>query len=61
MFLKCMVVFVNLKLYLFCFKLVFFVLLLGLFMIRFVWKIFIDLNMLKYLIFDSDKSNIIEI
>lgn len=61
MFLKCMVVFVNLKLYLFCFKLVFFVLLLGLFMIRFVWKIYIDLNMLKYLIFDSDKSNIIEI
>lgn len=61
MFLKCMVVFVNLKLYLFCFKLVFFVLLLGLFMIIFVWKIYIDLNMLKYLIFDSDKSNIIEI
>lgn len=61
MFLKCMVVFVNLKLYLFCFKLVFFVLLIGLFMIRFVWKIYIDLNMLKYLIFDSDKSNIIEI
>lgn len=61
MFMKCMVVFVNLNLYLFCFKLVFFVLLLGLFMIKFVRKIYIYFNMLKYLIFDSDKSNIIKI